>query len=81
MDVFIYLLFGVIVLLIAYIAFQDYSNRQEREKLELKLMSKDVTEYKVNTESTPTPMKDEPEIYMDTDDVSPNKLLNAKDSL
>ena len=76
-----YLLFGVIVLLITYIAFQDYSNRQEREKLELKLMSKDVTEYKVNTEPPPTPMKDEPEIYMDTDDVSPNKLLNAKDSL
>ena len=76
-----YILFGVIVLLISYITFQDYSNRQEREKLELKLMSKDVTEYKVNTEPTPELIKDEPEVYLDTDDVSPNKLLNAKDSI
>jgi hypothetical protein len=76
-----YLLFGVIVLLIAYITFQDYYNRRERENLELKLMSKDVTEYKVNTEPPPKPLKDEPEEYLDTDDVSPTKLLTAKDLL
>jgi hypothetical protein len=74
-------LLGVIVLLFLYIVYQDHSNRQEREKLELKLMSKDITEYKVNTEPTPVPKKDEPDEYMDTDDVPASKLLTANDKL
>jgi hypothetical protein len=76
-----YLLFGVIVLLLLYVVYQDHSNRQEREKLELKLMSKDITEYKVNTEPLPEPKKEEPDEYLDTDDVPSSKLLTAKDRL
>lgn len=76
-----YLLFGVIVLLILYIVYQDFFNRKEREALELKIMSKDLVEYKVNTEPAPKPMKDEPEEYVDTDEISPQKLLTAKDKL
>jgi len=76
-----YLLFGVIVLLIVYITFQDYNNRKERESLELKLMSKDITEYKVNTEPMLEPKPEEPEEYLDTDDVPVSKLLTAKDQL
>ena len=76
-----YLLFGVVVLLIFYIGYQDFSNRQEREKLELKLMSRDLTEYRVNTEPTPKPQKEEPEENVDTDDVPASKLLTAKDNL
>jgi hypothetical protein len=74
-------LFGVIILLILFITYQEYSNRQEREKLELKLMSKDVTDYKVNTEPQPKPLKEEPDEYIDTDEVSVDKLLKAKDNL
>lgn len=76
-----YLLFGVIVLLVLCIGYMDYFNRQEREKLELKIMSKDVTEYKVNTDPPPKPMKEEPDEYIDTDDVPVSKLLKAKDNL
>lgn len=76
-----YLLFGVIVILFGYIIFQDISNRKERESLELKIMSKDVTEYKVNTEPTPEPKEPEPEIYEDLDNMPTHKLLTAKDNL
>jgi len=74
-------LFGIIVLLFLYIVYQDHSNRQERERLELKIMSKDITEYKVNTEPVPEPKKDEPDEYFDTDDIPASKLLTAKDKL
>jgi hypothetical protein len=76
-----YLLFGINVLLILCLILQDYNNRKEREKLELKLMSKDITEYKANTEPLPKPIKDEPDEYLDIDDVPTSKLLTAKDKL
>ncbi|MFA5036092.1 MAG: hypothetical protein WC479_02855 [Candidatus Izemoplasmatales bacterium] len=44
-------------------------------------MSKDITEYKVNTEPVPEPKKDEPDEYFDTDDIPASKLLTAKDKL
>lgn len=55
--------------------------RREREKLQLKLMSKDTAEYKKATEKPPkdTNPKDNP--YKPIEDVSVDKLMKAKDNL
>jgi len=76
-----YLFLVVVVLLLGFIVYQDISNRRERESLALKLMSKDVTEYKTATEPPPKTMKEEEETFLDVDDVPAEKLLKAKDNL
>lgn len=76
----------VILLLFIYIAYQDISNRREREKLQLKLMSKNVEEYtsalhavKSIQEEKPKNSKEEKEEYQEIDDVPLETLLGAKD--
>ena len=65
----------------AYIIYQDFFNRQEREKLQMKLMSKDVTEYKEATEPTPKPAESVEDPYKPMEEVDTEKLMNAKDEL
>lgn len=76
-----YILLIVILLLIAFIVYQDYMNRKEREALELKLMSKSTEEYKRATEKTPESTKEEPEHLKDLEDVPMDRLLHAEDNL
>ena len=72
----------VIILQFSFIVYQDISNRRERERLQLKLMSKDVAEYKTAVEPTPknTPTEKKPS-YVDPMEVDPEKILTAKDNL
>ena len=76
MEIF---LFIVIVLQFGYIVFKDVSNYKERELLELKLMSKSMTEYKEAIESiaedSPAP---EPPTHLPIEDVSYDKIMKAK---
>ena len=76
-------LFAIIVLLIAYIVYENVASRREREKLQLKLMSKNVEEYKEATEPEPKSVVPEEELdeYEELENVSPEKLLEAKDKL
>ena len=76
-----YILIAVIVLQWAYIIYKEESIRKEREKLQLKLMSRDVTEYKEAVEPEPKPVKKEEDPYVDITEVPINKLLRAEDNL
>jgi len=65
----------------AYIVYQDLLNRKEREKLQMKLMSKNIQEYKEATEPKPKPAKSEESPYKPIDEVDTEKLMNAEDNL
>jgi len=65
----------------AYIVYQDFLNRKEREKLQMKLMSRDVIEYKEATEPKPEPAESEESPYRPIDEVNTEKLLDADDNL
>ena len=65
----------------AYIVYQDFLNRREREKLQMKLISKDVTEYKEATEPPPKPAKSEENPYKPMEEVDTEKLMKANDNL
>jgi len=65
----------------AYIVYQDFLNRKEREKLQMKLMSKDVTEYKEATEPKPESAKSEESPYKPMEDIDTEKLMGADDNL
>ena len=75
MEIF---LFIVIILQFGYIVFKDVSNSRERDKLELKLMSKSVTEYKEAVESIVEEEREpeEPK-YIPIEDVSYEKIMKA----
>ena len=64
-----------------YIVYQDFLNRREREKLQMKLMSKDVNEYKEATEPKPKPAKSVESPYKSMEEVDTEKLMNADDKL
>lgn len=76
-----YILLIVIILQFAYIVYQDYMNRQEREKMQLKIMSKDVIEYKdaINQKQDEDMDEDDDEITMDIEDMDTETLLKAID--
>lgn len=71
----------VILLLLIYITYQDISNRREREKLQLKLMSRNLEEYHnyAQKQDKEPNTKEKEEVYQDVDDVSIETLLKAKD--
>lgn len=74
-------LFAIIVLLISYIVYESVASRKEREKLQLKLMSKNVEEYKIATEPEPEPVIPQEELdeFEELENVSPDTLLKAED--
>ena len=75
-----YILFGVILLQFGYIVYSDIQNRKEREVMTLKIMSKDIDEYKTALEDTPedSPKKEEDE-YIPVDDVGAERIIKAKE--
>jgi len=77
------ILIAVILLQFVFIIYQDRMARDEREKLMLKFMSKDITEYSRAT--TPEPEDgisiDVTENHMDLEDVPLETLLKAQDKL
>jgi len=75
-------LFLIILLLLSYIVYESVASRKEREKLQLKLMSKDVTEYTGVTEKEPElpDLTEKKEEFLEPEDVSTDKLLKANDT-
>lgn len=74
------LLFAVIFLQLVYIVYSDFQNRAERERLQLKLMSKDVAEYKSITEETPIPAPSiEEDPYITIEEAGVEKVVRAEE--
>lgn len=72
----------VILLQFAYIVYKDWSFAAEREKMQLKIMSKDLNEYKEAVEPEPKPVKREKkDEYTDLTEVPLEKLMKAEDTL
>ena len=71
----------IILLEFAYIIYKDEMSKRERKDLQLKLMSKDVEEYKKVSEPTPKPAKQEIDPYIPIEDVQTEKLMKAGDAL
>lgn len=80
MEIAIIGLLAVIIGQFVYMIYVDKLNREERDKLHLKIMSRDVTEYK---EATSPPDKDTPEqrdAYLPLEDISIETLSDALDN-
>ena len=69
--------------MIAYIVYENIASRKEREKLQLKLMSKNVAEYKEAIEPEPESAvpEEETDDFVETENVDTETLLKAKDNL
>lgn len=81
MEIAIVGLLVVITFQFGYILYTDRENRKEREKMQLKIMSKDVAEYKdaISPPDADTPeQRDE---YLDVDEVDTDTLLKAEDNM
>lgn len=76
-----FLLTTIIICELAYIVYQDFLNRKERADLQLKLMSKDVREYKEVKEKAPKDAESDPTPYVDLSDVSFKELKDAEVNL
>jgi len=77
------ILLAVITLQFGYIVYKDILFSNEREKLQLKLMSKDLTEYTSIVEEPKKPKEPErrPDEYIDIEDVSVDRIVKAKEKL
>jgi hypothetical protein len=73
------ILLVVIVLQFIFMVYSDFQNRKERELLQLKLMSKDIDDYKSALEDTPEDSKKEENPYLDMDEVGIEQLLKTKE--
>ena len=77
----IWLTVAFIVLQFIFILYQDITNRREREKLEMKLMSHDLQDYQTAQEKPPKNGESKPDPYVPVEDVPIKKLLDAEDKL
>ena len=77
------ILLVVIIMEGIFIVYQDQAARKERESFHLKIMSKDVIEYRnVSEKQEPSKAKvEEQTLYLDPDEVDPRVLLGADDNL
>lgn len=76
------IILGLVILLqFAYIIYKDRAERNERKDLQLKLMSKDVVEYKQATEPAPKDTVEKVDPYVNIEDVDLNKLISADDKI
>ena len=76
------ILLVVIILQLAYTAYKDNLHFKEREKLELKLMSKDVFEYTSVTEKPEKPKAEKKsDEYLDIEDVPVDMVVKAKEKI
>ena len=74
-------LFVIVLLELAVLVIFDFFNRRERNDLTLKLMSKNLDEYKSATLPIPKTEKEKPNPYIDPSDIDPSKILLAKDKI
>lgn len=78
-----FILLIIILIQFGYIIYKDILFRDEREKLQLKLMSKDLTEYTSVVEEPKKPKAPvkKPDEYIDIEDVSVDRIIKAKEKL
>jgi len=69
----------VIGLQFAYIFYKDISTAKERERLQLKLMSKNIHEYKEVTEDKVEEGKSTEDPYIEPEEASLEQILKAKE--
>jgi predicted transport protein len=69
----------VITFQFIYIIYSDIQNRKERESLQLKLMSKDLNDYKNFKEDVVTSGNYEEDPYIDIDEAGLDKIVKSKD--
>ena len=74
-----YILLVIIVLQLAYILFKDIMSYKEREKLQLKLISKNVTEYKNAVEDKPEDSVEEEDPYIPVEEATIEQILKANE--
>ena len=81
MEFFIYL-FGLFIIIVqfSYILYMDRLNREERERMLLKLMSADVTEYKAVTNPPDRDTPEQTDEYLPLEEVDIEKLMKAGDN-
>lgn len=85
MEQMIYLLIGIVIIQFIYLLYQDFSNRREREKLQILLKSGNLNEY----QSVIKPLKKSKEIkkenklnpFLDIEEVPIETLMKAEDRL
>ena len=70
----------VIALQFSYMVYKDILFSKEREQLQLKLMSKDISEYKYATETPKEEKKVErqPDEYLPIEDIPIDRIVNAE---
>ena len=71
----------IIVLLIGYAVYKDVLFYKEREKLQMKLMSKDLTDYVVSSTPEPENAVQEENPYIPIEDATIEQILKAKDRI
>lgn len=73
-------LIAFLVLETVYLIYSDYQNRKERKDLQLKLMSRNLTEY-VSAVDVPKDVNtpEEPETHIPLEEVSAEDLIKAID--
>jgi len=77
MELFLIIIIG---LQFAFLVYSDIQNRTERERLQLKFMAKDLTDYKSATEETPKDSpKEEEDPYMTIEEAGIEKVLKAEE--
>ena len=72
------ILLAIIVLQFAFMVYSDVQNRKERERLQLKLMSKSLGEYVASTEEVEDSVQ-EKDPYIDVDAMNVDQILKAKE--
>ena len=76
MDIILYI---IIAAQFAYILYKDISFSKEREKLQLKLMSRDVHEYKDVVEDKAEEGKSVEDPYIEPEEATLEQILKAKE--
>ena len=74
------ILLVVIAFQFIYMIYSDIQNRKERELLQLKLMSKDLDDYKSAVENTDVDSVKEEDPYVSMDEVGVEQLLKTKET-
>ena len=69
----------IVVIQFIYIIFKDITNARERERLQLKIISKDATEYKRVIDKEPEDGEDFEDPFIPVEEASVEQILKANE--
>jgi hypothetical protein len=69
----------IVILFIGYSVYKDFLFYKEREKLQMKFMSKNLTDYVSNTTATEENTKQNEDPFLPIEDASIEQILKTKD--